>query len=66
MRELGRVESEGVLTMKFEGQLEPKKDWSMPHLLVYGTVEKITQGCDKKFGGSDGYTFQSNPISCAS
>ena len=46
-------------------QIQSKKDWTTPQLLVYGTVEKITEGCNKDFGGSDGYTFQSVPIQCS-
>lgn len=47
-------------------QIQSKKDWAMPQLVAFGTVEKITQGCDKTLGGSDGFTFQSAPIQCAS
>ena len=52
--------------MVFDPKAQPKKNWAIPQVIVYGTVEKITQGCDKKFGGSDGFTFQMSPISCAS
>lgn len=47
-------------------QVQPKKNWAMPQLVAYGTVEKITQGCDKNFGGSDGFTFLGTPIQCVS
>lgn len=49
-------------------QTETKKDWTMPRLTVYGTIERITQSryCDKNTGGSDGFTFQGTPIQCAS
>jgi hypothetical protein len=43
-----------------------RKDWSTPTVRVYGNVEKITEGCDKAFGGSDGFTFGGIPIQCAS
>jgi hypothetical protein len=33
---------------------------------VLGSVAELTQGCDKKFGGADGFTFQSITIVCAS
>lgn len=51
--------------MRFNNQM-PKKEWAMPRLTVFGDVEKITQGCDKTYGGSDGFTFQSIAIQCAS
>lgn len=47
-------------------QIQSKKEWAMPKLTVYGDVEKITQGCDKTYGGMDGFTFQSTPVQCAS
>ncbi len=41
-----------------------KKQWSQPQLTVLGDVETLTLTLkDKKFGSSDGFTFQSNPIS---
>lgn len=44
-----------------------KKEWGKPKLTVYGTVEKITQGCDPKaHGPSDGITTKAPPIHCAS
>lgn len=52
--------------MKLNEQMTTKKEWSAPSLTIYGNVETITQGCDKKFGGSDGFTFQSIDIQCAS
>ena len=45
---------------------EVKKAWDPPVLIVHGTVESLTQGCNKDFGGSDGFTFQSIPIQCVS
>ena len=46
-------------------QKRSKKAWSTPRVIVHGTVEKITKdGCDKDYGGSDGFTFQSTPIWC--
>ena len=47
-------------------QVHSKKDWMMPLLVVYGSVDQITQGCDKTTGGSDGFTFHGTPIQCAS
>ena len=38
-----------------------------PALRVLGSVQALTQGfCDKKLGGSDGYTFMGMAISCSS
>jgi len=53
---------EALQTIK---QKQPKKEWRTPRLIVHGSVEKITAGgCDKNYGGSDGYTFQQTPIWC--
>ena len=52
--------------MEYKGEIGSRKDWRIPTLTVYGTVQKITQGCDKQYGGSDRFTFQSVPIMCAS
>jgi hypothetical protein len=51
-----------------EGKLlDVKKDWSSPELTVYGTIDRITGDCTlKKFGATDGFTFQGTPITCAS
>ena len=45
---------------------ELKKEWAMPRLTVYGSIETITQCTDKDFGSTDGFTLQGNPITCAS
>jgi hypothetical protein len=42
------------------------KVYSAPKLIVYGPVEEITQGCDKSFGTTDGFTFRGLPIQCTS
>jgi hypothetical protein len=46
--------------------VQPMKEWRLPVVTTYGTVGKITQGCDKMLGGSDGFTFMGTPIQCAS
>jgi hypothetical protein len=43
-----------------------KKAWEEPKLIVHGDVEKLTQQCDKRFNGSDGFTFMGQPIVCRS
>jgi hypothetical protein len=41
--------------------------YEAPALRVLGSVEALTLGyCDKKLGGSDGYTFMGSAISCSS
>jgi hypothetical protein len=35
-----------------------------PQVAVIGTVHELTQGCDKRFGGTDGFTFGNVPIFC--
>jgi len=44
-------------------QVSAKRQYSVPRLTVYGTLEELTK-CDKEFGPTDGNTFQGNPISC--
>ena len=41
-------------------------EYEAPLLVELGTLHDLTQGCDKAFGGSDGFTFQQQPISCTS
>ena len=43
-----------------------RKLWATPSIRRYGTFETATQGCDKKFGSQDGFTFQGNPITNSS
>jgi len=40
--------------------------YEAPALRVLGSVEVLTQGCDKLLGGSDGFTFMGQSISCSS
>ncbi|WP_157592251.1 lasso RiPP family leader peptide-containing protein [Solirubrobacter soli] len=44
---------------------EPKQ-YEAPSLTVLGSVHALTQTQDKKWGGSDGFTFMGQPISNAS
>jgi hypothetical protein len=44
----------------------PKKVWEPPKVQRYGTFEAATKGCDKMYGGSDGFMFQGVDIVCAS
>lgn len=37
-----------------------------PALRVIGSVAELTLGCDKQLGGSDGFTFMGQSISCTS
>lgn len=45
-----------------------RQTWITPQIQRYGTFEQKTQafGCDKDFGGSDGFTFQGQAVICAS
>lgn len=45
---------------------QEKKVWVAPKVDVYGTFEAATQGCDKMYGGADGFTFMGQSIVCAS
>jgi hypothetical protein len=40
--------------------------YEAPALRVLGTVHELTQGCDKRLNGSDGFTFMGQPIVCRS
>jgi hypothetical protein len=40
--------------------------YEAPALRVLGSVQELTQGCDKTLGSSDGFTFQGNAIVCRS
>jgi hypothetical protein len=42
------------------------KTYDAPAVRVLGTVHELTQGCDKRLGGSDGYTFMGQAIVCRS
>jgi len=37
-----------------------------PAISVIGSVAELTLGCDKRYGGSDGFTFHGDTIVCAS
>ena len=52
--------------MERDGKLQDKKDWAMPKLTVYGNIEKITLGCNKTYGPTDGLTLMGAAIQCAS
>lgn len=45
---------------------EQKRSWATPTVRRFGTFETATQGCDKTFGSSDGFTFQGSAITCVS
>jgi hypothetical protein len=40
--------------------------YEAPSLSVLGTVAELTLWCDKRYGSSDGFTFQGAPITCSS
>jgi hypothetical protein len=40
--------------------------YEAPTLRILGSVAELTQGCDKQYNGSDGFTFQGQPIVCRS
>ncbi|MGH7665414.1 MAG: hypothetical protein ACRENI_14170 [Gemmatimonadaceae bacterium] len=42
------------------------KSWTVPSIRRYGTFEAATQGCNKDYGTTDGFTFQGLAIVCAS
>lgn len=48
--------------MNINEQSHPKKVWGTPQLTIYGAIEKITSATNKDWGGSDGLTFQQQPV----
>jgi len=40
--------------------------YEAPVVRVLGSVAELTQSCDKRFGGSDGFTFMGQAIVCRS
>jgi len=41
-----------------------KRKWIKPEVRRFGTFEAATQGCDKTWGASDGFTFEGEAIVC--
>ena len=39
-----------------------KRPYTTPVLTVHGTLEEVTKTTDKRFGATDGFTFEGNPI----
>jgi hypothetical protein len=49
--------------------MTPDRDtptYEAPALRVLGTVQELTQSCDKRLNGADGFTFMGQPIVCRS
>ena len=44
----------------------PTVAYESPVVHVLGSVADLTQNCDKRFGGSDGFTFMGSAIVCRS
>jgi hypothetical protein len=40
--------------------------YESPTITDFGTLRDLTQGCDKRFGSSDGFTFQGQAVVCRS
>ena len=40
--------------------------YEAPAMRVLGSVAELTQSCDKRLGGSDGFTFMGQSIVCRS
>lgn len=40
--------------------------YEAPELAELGTLHELTLTCDKRYGSSDGFTFQGQAIVCAS
>lgn len=42
-----------------------KRKWTSPEVRKFGTFEAATQGCDKTWGTTDGFTMEGIAIVCA-
>ena len=40
-----------------------KRPYTTPVLTLHGTLEEVTKTTDKRFGATDGFTFEGQPIS---
>jgi hypothetical protein len=40
--------------------------YEAPAVTILGKVEQLTLGCDKTSGGSDGFTYHGQAITCSS
>lgn len=45
---------------------DPAPGYRPPELTVLGSVQQLTNGCDKTLGSSDGFTFQGEAVLCSS
>ena len=52
--------------MQSTAQSTQKRLYTTPKLLAHGTLEELTQGCNKTYGSSDGFTFMGQSIVCMS
>jgi hypothetical protein len=57
---------EATLPRADMGTATPVLPYESPKLVELGSVTELTLGCNKAYGGSDGFTFQQQPISCTS
>jgi hypothetical protein len=60
-----RIEAEEA-RMQNAAQSTQKRVYTTPKLLAHGTLEELTQGCNKTYGSSDGFTFMGQAIVCMS
>jgi hypothetical protein len=49
-----------------DGDAQRREPYEPPALRVLGSVQELTQGCDKQYGSSDGFTFNGQSIVCHS
>ena len=45
---------------------ETESRYEPPSVTVLGSVHELTQGCDKKLGTTDGFTFSGQAVVCNS
>ncbi len=52
--------------MELTNRRSTSAGYERPELVEVGTLHELTLGCDKTDGGSDGFTYHGQPISCTS
>jgi hypothetical protein len=60
------VDQNGGQAMRNVNEDAHKRPYTVPQLTVHGTLEELTQYCDKRLGFKDGFTFEGAQVVCRS